>query len=100
MDYTRTPGPQLSLNYHGALWEEGQWPVQGSEEGTEGGQKTAKVLRSTGGRKSETSQVLVFNKGGSMRRQGQRHGLNEEEQQERDPSMCDSGPCPQVLALD
>lgn len=24
MDYTRTPGPPLSLNYHGALWEEGQ----------------------------------------------------------------------------
>lgn len=24
MDYTRTPGPELSLNYHSALWEEGQ----------------------------------------------------------------------------
>lgn len=47
MDYTRTPGPQLSLNYHSALWDEGQQAVGVDSEGDrvkeQGGRKKKKA---------------------------------------------------------
>ncbi len=77
MDYTRTPGPQVSLNYHSALWEEGQQAGGVDSEGL-------RVKEQGGGRRHEEKKSKTccwhglsqaFNQDGSMQRQGQRKGL-------------------------
>lgn len=52
MDYTRTPGPQFSLNYHSALWEEGQQAGGVDSEGI-------RVKEQGGGKRHEEKKVML-----------------------------------------